>query len=197
MKTLISFDGSTTSSGYTVFKVYEDKTFSYKESGVLKPPKPVKERKKRGEVVKKATKKDKKDNRKQEMLRRMDFFFDETKKLLLNEKSLGYIVFEDSYMGKDADAYKWLCRLHGFFMGYAKLNNLVCEALYPTHWRSIIGIPIREGKHFYKREEFKALSFKFYREVLGLDKIKDEDECESFLLGYSYLKEKGYTYRKK
>lgn len=191
MKTLIALDGSTTKTGYAIYKVYENGKFTYKESGVIQPPKPKKKK------TEKNTNKIKKENRTESMTLRMLFIFDAVFELLVKEKTLAYIVVEDTFLGRDANAYKWLCRLQGFLMGYAKVKNIVYESLYPTHWRSILGIKVRDGNHFYKRDEFKKISADYIQNVLKYNHITSEDEGEAVLIGRAYLIEKGFEEKQK
>lgn len=188
MKTLISLDGSTTKTGYAIYKIYDNGKFAYKESGVLKPPNQKKKDNKN-------TNKAKKESRTESMTFRMLFLLDAIFELLQKEKSLAYIIVEDTFLGKDANAYKWLCRLQGFLMGYAKVRHIVYENMYPTHWRSVLGISVREGNHFFKRDELKVISKNYIQNALGYKHITSEDEGEAVLIGRAYLLEKGFEER--
>lgn len=182
MKLLLSIDGSTTKTGYAIYKIYQNGQFSLKESGVINPPK---QKKNKGK-----TKTEKKISRSQGMDYRLQFILNTLFEILVKEKNIGYIVAEDTYLGKDANAYKWLCRLQGFLMGYAKVKNLIFFVSAPTHWRKYLGISVREGNHFYKRDELKEISKSYVKNELHLD-ITDEDEIEAVLIGYSKCLEMG------
>lgn len=184
MKTLVALDGSTTKTGYAIYKVYDNNTFALKKSGVLEPPKQKKKKSKKDTI------KIKKESRTESMAFRMFYLLDSIYNLVEEEKTLGYIVIEDTFLGKDANAYKWLCRLQGFLMGYSKVKNIIYETMYPTHWRSILSIATRDKDHVFKRDELKKKSWNYIK-LLGL-KADTEDECEAVLIGRAYLIEKGY-----
>lgn len=184
MKTLISFDGSTTRTGYAVYKVYENKTFVLKESGAFEPPKLKKKKSKKDTI------KIKKESRTESMAFRMLYMIDSIFNLMEAEKNLSFVVIEDTFLNRDPNAYKWLCRLSGFLMGYSKCKNIEYETSYPSHWRSILNISIRDKNHVFKRDELKNKSWNYIK-LLGL-KADTEDECEAILIGRAYLIEKGY-----
>lgn len=195
MKTLVAIDGSTTVAGYCVYKLYENKTFTIKKSGYIIPKEPEKEktRRKKGEPKKKQTKKEQKTTRSNKMEYRMNYIIDRIFEIIESEKSLTYIVIEDTYSGKDPNAYKWLCRLQGFLLGYSKVKDVSYSTAYPSHWRKVLGIPTRIGNHFLKREELKAHSLDYIQNVLGYTAITEEDEAEAVLIGRAKLIEMGYT----
>ena len=181
MKKLIALDGSTTKSGYAVFKIYKDNHFSMQSSGVIIPPKTKK--------AKATTKKEKKENRSLDMDFRMfymrDIIFD-----ICEHEHPDYIVVEDTYLGKDPSAYKWLCRLQGFLMGYSQVHNIDFDISQPSHWRSALSIPLKDGTRFYKRAELKALSKDYCENTLFIENTT-EDESEAILIGWSKLIELG------
>lgn len=183
MKYLLSIDGSTTKTGYAIYKVYENGTFALHNSGVVIPPKQ--------KANKGKTKTEKKLSRSQMMDYRMQFMLHTLFTAILKEKNFAYIVVEDTYLGKDANAYKWLCRLQGFLMGYAKIKDLDFFVSAPTHWRKYLSIPVRKGNYFYKREELKEISLAKVKELNLSINPSEEDEIEAALIGYAKCIELG------
>ncbi len=187
MKKMLSIDGSTTSAGYSLITIYKDNTFSVKDSGFIKPS----DAPKSGKLT---TLKAKKEYRQINMATHMIFIIDEINSILLSQKP-DIIVIEDTYLGKDPNAYKWLCRLQGVLIGYSKTNDLDFFCVAPSHWRKILEIPSKDGNKFLKRPELKRLSLTYVKEKLHMS-ITNEDQAEGVLIGVSKCTEMGYNIRK-
>lgn len=108
--------------------------------------------------------------------------------LLIKEKRPDKVVLEETTMNSNAKVLRILAQLGGFIKGYCFVKKIPIEMIYPTTWRSIVGI--KEGAKV-KRSELKAQSLETCKNQLGLD--LPEDEGEAYLIALAVCVRDKYT----
>lgn len=104
---------------------------------------------------------------------------------LLNEYKPYIIYMEDTYQGKNAKSYKYLCRMQGAVYGWTFLNkeiNSEFNLIYPSEWRKDLGF--EQGKK--KRQDYKIMAIEYIKNILGIE--IEEDAAESICIGLGVLK---------
>ena len=104
-----------------------------------------------------------------EMMRSIGF-------LILN-KTPDKVFLEETTLASNAAILRVLAQLGGFIKGYCYCRKVPIEMIYPTTWRSIVGI--KEGAKV-KREELKEQALVKCKELLNL--TVPEDEAEACLI---------------
>lgn len=104
---------------------------------------------------------------------------------LLNEYTPDIIYMEDTYQGKNAKSYKYLCRMQGAVLGWTHLNqitNTEFNLIYPSEWRKDLGF--KQGK--IERNDFKTMAVNYIKTLYDIE-IQD-DAAESICIGLAVLK---------
>lgn len=102
--------------------------------------------------------------------------------LLIKEKHPSKVILEETTMSSNAKTLRILAQLGGFIKGYCFVKGITLEMIYPSSWRSIVGI--KEGAKI-KREELKEQALKTCKERLGLELPEDEAEAVLIALAVS------------
>jgi Holliday junction resolvasome RuvABC endonuclease subunit len=90
-----------------------------------------------------------------------------------------YIVYvEDTWNKKNIETTKKLSMLIGGIMRQCQIQRIKFKLIYPSQWRSLVGI--REGKGI-KRQALKESAIELIRELHSIDVV--EDEAEGICIG--------------
>jgi len=87
------------------------------------------------------------------------------------------IYYEDNYQKMNPKTTKQLTLLMGSVWAYCIMNNIVCEPILPSEWRTVLNL----NKPKANREEYKARSIKYVKDNFGID--VGDDEADAICIG--------------
>ncbi len=176
MYRLISIDASTVSTGVAVYKVTKK---GYK----LEDYRLITDKRKRPNSSK-LSKAKKKELQHKITYERILFMINEIRNIL-NKYKPEKIIVEDIYGGKDLYAFKMLSRFHGAILEYSLTHNAKILYKMPNGWRADLGIPIKKGKVWLKREQLKKMSIQKVKDVFNIN--VNDDLADAICIGLSEL----------
>lgn len=93
---------------------------------------------------------------------------------LIKAETPDRVVLEETTLSSNAKILRVLAQLGGFIKGFCFIKKINIEMIYPTAWRSLVGI--KEGAKV-KRQELKEQAILLCKDKLGLDLPEDEAEA--------------------
>lgn len=108
--------------------------------------------------------------------------------VLIKKKAPDKVVLEETTMSANARTLRILAQLGGWVKGYCYVKGIPLEMIYPSSWRSLVGI--KEGSKV-KRENLKEQAIETCKMQIGIE--LPEDIAEASLINLAIAVRDGYT----